>query len=385
MSVEDWRFIIRNNISLARIAEVEAWTGAELYPRFNEIGNFLLTVPMDSRVSDLLVKQNGIVAMRGDTPIMSGSILTRKVHWTGDGGQITVAGRDDNRYLSDRLAYPVPLGPPYSTSEYDARSGVASTVMRDYVLNNLGASALAQRRKVGLILPVDPVIGLTVNGRGRFQPLSELLRELALAGGALGFRMIQTTSGLEFQVYQPVDRTDTAVFSPLLGTLTEYDYTEEGGNGNYVIVGGKGAGTARAFKEKGDSAAIVNYERIEFFRDRRDSNLEAELNQTADEELAKNAEKRILNISPVESDYLRYPDNFSLGDIVSTVLVKDYGDMQVEVDFEYQDIIREVQIKIDSSGTVVRPVIGTSESRAIAEFNFERQAEKRISNLERQL
>jgi hypothetical protein len=45
---------------------------------------------------------------------------------------ISFSGKDDNQFIANRLAYPVPSG-DFSLSDYDVRIGKAETIMKQYV------------------------------------------------------------------------------------------------------------------------------------------------------------------------------------------------------------------------------------------------------------
>jgi hypothetical protein len=387
----EFHLYLRDNVSLQIEAELPMPDFLECYPRFNDVGRWRLLAPLSGKIADTLKKGKGIVIARDENVILSGGVHYRRAvisfNESGDLQKyVEVSGPDDQFYLASRLASPVPSGPPYTAAAYDIRTGVASTIMRQYVDYNIGPSATAARRKTGLTLAADPAIGLSVKDSARFIPLIELLRRLALAGGDLGFRIVQSLSAAQitFSIYAPVDRTDSAAFSLLAGTLREQEYAQQGGQGNYVIVGGSGEGTARTFHEEGDSTAILEYERIEFFRDRRDTADAGELNQTAEEELSRNAERFVLNITPVDAGTLVYPTGYNLGDRVSVDLIKESSPNVFEVDFTYEDIVREIAIVLDADkGETIKPVVGTPESRAEVFGRREREIERRLAGLER--
>lgn len=385
-NIADYQILIRRNSDLVRIGEVDTFTRAEFYPRYNDVGTWILNLPFNAGAIPLLKKGNGIIVYRNGSVLMSGDVINDHTVWSEDTTGVEISGKDDNFALQARLCLPVPSGPPYTGQPYDVLSGVASTVMRYYVNYNAGPLANSTRRWAGLVLPADPVLGSTVQGTARFDVLIDKLKELATQD-LLGFRVIQVGTTLEFQVYQTVDRTNTAVFSPLTGTLREFERTSEGGEGNYCIVGGGGEGTARTFYEKGNSEAITAYRRIEFFRDRRDTTVIAELEQSADQELARSADRLTLNVVPVDTDALSFQTHWNIGDRVSVVLVKESPERVTTVDFVYEDVIREVQIILDENdGETIRPIIGTQESRADAlmrAVQAQQELARRISGLER--
>ena len=346
----EWKVYARRDSDLALLGELD-YQSLSMVPRFNNPGSWELDVDASSAAADLLTWGTGILVTLDGVSFFSGPVTKMGRKWTPSGDRRTVTGADDSIYLARRLAYPEAPALTTGTSAYDARTGVASTVMRGYVDDNVGPSADATRAVSGLTLEAaDPLLGASVTGLGRFQPLDELLRELALAGGDLGFRVVQEGAALEFQVYDPADRTGTVIFSSALGTLSAYDYSEDGPSANWIVVGGAGDGAARAFSSGGDGASIARYDRIEAFVDKRDTGDTTQLAQARDEALTQNAEQTSLSATPVDTGAFRFGVDYGLGDRV-TVMVDGVA---------LQDVVREVHVKLDpTAGQSVIPVIGT--------------------------
>jgi hypothetical protein len=205
--------------------------------------------------------------------------------------------------------------------------------------------------------------------------LLDLLASLALAGGDLGFRMVQQGSGVEFQVYEPRDQSDFVIFSRELGNLSAFNHESEGPEANYLIGAGGGEGTARMFVEKGDAASVAEYGRIEQFRDRRDTTDAAEIEQTLDEEIAAKGDRFGLSLSPAETLAFGFGSDYALGDRVSAVV-----DGVV-----HQDVIRELAISLTADGETITPTIGTpgTTNHEMPFVSALREQRSRISNLER--
>lgn len=228
------------------------------------------------------------------------------------------------------------------------------------------------RRVTGLTLDTDPVIGSSVTGRARWQTVLELLQGLALSGGGLGFRLRQSGTALQFQVYQPGN--PTAVFAEELGNLAGFEYESTAPEANYIICGGSGEGTARAIKEGQDSTFVAVWGRIEKFADRRDTNASAELGQEITEQLEENQESADLSITPIDIPGMSYGTHYDLGDSVIVL-----------ADGEIHERIREVRIVLTPEGPqTTTPVIGTPGRLDIFRlFRVFRKQEKRLTNLER--
>lgn len=375
---------------LTRIGEIK-FTELQLRLVFAGISKWAIQLPADDDIVADIGYGNGVIVQRNGKIILSGPIDRIEQEWSPNTNSIKISGSDDTILLQDRWASPVVTGPPYTSAAYDVRTGIASTIMRDYVNYNVGPGATVARQKSGLILNViDPVIGGTITGRARFDNLLVFLQSLALSAGDLGFNIIQssTSNQLIFNVYQPVNRTSGVIFSPRLGNLRGFNYSTQAAEANYVAVGGGGEGTARTFYEQGDSASITLLDRrIEQFVDRRDTTVTGELTQTAVKELASKGTTYSLSITPIDTESLSFGRDYNLGDKVTVVASVAKPGQTVPPSITIQDIVREINITVNyDSGEVIVPAIGTTESgrSSIASlFSRINKTVSRISNLER--
>ncbi|MDF2792062.1 MAG: hypothetical protein K0S80_5164 [Neobacillus sp.] len=357
---------------------------------------------------ELIKNKAGIIVKKDGLPLFSGTITSRKRSFSSNSDIIAFAGKDDNNYLAARLAYPVPSA-DFSLSDYDVRTGPAETIMKQYVDINAGPNAPITGRRI-FSIEADAGLGSIVTGRARFDKLIDLLSSLALSGGGLGFRVVQVGVQLQFQVYQPQDKTRSAFFSPLLGNLSSFEYSNDDPEANMVIVGGGGEGTSRIIRWKQDSESIVDYSRFETFVDQRNTSDEAELNQVLDEELTNKSAKNSFNFIPIDTPQLAFNRDYRLGDKVSIILTQPNEIVEKETLHYFlsfyqtgmieterirkiqeklaviQDVVREVKITIDSNGETISPVVGNDDSHAkgiIGIFDKVRKITKRLSNLER--
>lgn len=354
-------------------AELDDFRKLEAILRFNRFDSWVLDLPYAAGRG--FEPASGVIVRRDDLVLFSGPVTSIQRTWGDAGDLLTIAGVSDDAHLEDRLAVPAP--PPYNAAEYDVRTGPAESVLKGYVDDNLGPGASAGRILAGLSIELDAGAGAEVTGRARFQKLGDLLRELALAGGDLGFRIVQVDAGeLRFEVNEPVDRTATAIFSKGLGNLRGFKLTEEVSEANAGIVGGGGEGVARTFLDFADPAQIVRWNRrIETFRDRRDTVDAAELAQAGVEELASKAEKTGLSISPIDTRRLAFLRDYALGDRVTV----DIDGVQI------RDVLREVKIVVDENAETVTPTIGTSATRSelLDVFRRLRELGRKVALLER--
>lgn len=401
-----YQIFIRDK-NLNRIGEITDYQKLDLIPRFNAVGSFALDVPTDSMAAKELMKpQSGIIVRLNGQTVFSGPVTKRNRKWDKDGDVMLFSGVDDNIVLTN-LALPEPNG-NFALQDYDVRTGPAEMVMKQYVDVNIGPNAAEGRRRVNI--EIDRGIGDTVTGRARFHPLTELNSSLAIAGGDIGHRVLHVGNELEYQVYQPSDKTKTAVFSPLLGNLQSFEYTSEDPTANYVYVGGGGEGKDRIILHRPYTESIAKYGRFESFVDQRDTTDTTELTQSLDEELSNKAEKASLSISPIDTDSVKFGRDYNLGDKVSVVLTQpneiitteeqyyflsayQVGLFETERMFKIQqkldvitDIVREIKFTITPDGASVTPTIGTNDSTSnfmIGIFDKWKRAIRRVSKLER--
>jgi hypothetical protein len=385
----DWTVNVRRP-DLTLEGELDDYTDLEMIPRFNATGVWSLKVHADAALASALAQPRwGIQVIHNPTgsTVLSGTTrLIDKVR-TPDSHEWEIHGFDDNVWLERREVKPQPAtsSPPYSTDEYDVRTGVGSTILRQYVDVNAGVSATSERRVVGLGLGVDPLVGDSVTGRGRWQILMDLLQELAAKAGGIGFRVVQVGSTLEFQTFQPIDRTATVIFSLETQTLGGYRYSIEVPSVNYVYVGGGGEGTARTIRERANTTEIALWDRIERFVDRRDTSDTAELDAEGDKQLAEGATAKSLAWTAIDRPGQTYLSHYSNGDRCTAVIDGE----------SISDVVQETRIKlVGGEATKIAPFIGTPGAPAVSSpgdetspvlriFRRVQEAERRLRDLER--
>lgn len=348
--------IYLRDAQLRRVAVIEDYRELSILLAFNAPGGFDFTVPADS-LARLLTPGAGVIIERDGVPFLSGPIDAKRRTWAQDADHLILSGPDDTGALASRAALAVPGAAPladgttYAGAAYDVRSGAAETVMRAYVDANAGPGARSERRVPGLRLAADLKRGTTGTWRARFAPLDEHLRDVALAGGDLGFRVVQATdaAALEFQVYATRDLTGTAVFGEEYGNLRNYDYREAAPPGTYLYLLGGGELAARTIVEGGDSGAMAAWGRREQVLDARNTADVAELGTQLRKELLDRRADTGLSAEPIDAPGLTFGVDYGLGDRV-TVLVDT---------LPIREVIREVRITLDSQGgeTIVPSVL----------------------------
>ena len=356
------------DVTGARAGEIDSFADLSYTLRFNAVGEWSL----NSWDNMLIPRGGGIIINRDGVDVFSGPGGALEKLLNSKGRAYAYGGYDDLVYLAGRLAYPVVSGPPYTAATHDVRTGACETVVKQYVNYNAGPGATTARQISGLTIETDLAIGSTVTGRARFAPMLGLLQSLALAGGDLGFRMLN----MAFGVYQPADLRTSIIFSEDLGNLLEYRYKESRPKTNYVICGGGGMGTSRTFTESGDSSSIVSWGRIESFRDRRDTTDLTEMRQSVNEELANGASVFVLSFTPANNlPRMQYGTDYHMGDMI-TVVIEGVS---------ISGIVRGVKVTVDDKGETVMPIISTpGVTTGLLQKTFSKMdgLSSRIDNLE---
>jgi hypothetical protein len=288
------------------------------------------------------------------------------------------------------VAHPQPgsSAPPYSTTAEYVSTGIASSVMSVFVVQNIGPTAPVggRRRLAGY---TDVAYGASVTGRGRWQPMLTLFQELA-DGGAVngippGFRIVQLPAGLWFETYQPTDRTADVRFSLALGNLLGFEYRQTPPEANWVFMGGQGTGNARTVYEQSDGDSIAKWGRREAFVDAASAANTTELAQAATKALTDMGEKSSLAITPIDTSTVSYGVHYQLGDMVSAVVdeVGPGGDTQLGDTIT--DVVRACKIRLTPESTTVTPAVGTDGGSLKPVKFFDRLAaiESRMNDVER--
>ncbi|MDH6460109.1 hypothetical protein M2302_000260 [Micromonospora sp. A200] len=367
------------------------WTSLEVTLRFNEPSSGQFTAPASPELialisGDEVDAARRVVVVRDGQVFVAGPIeQAGPQRWAVDGadsepGTVTVQFADDLALVATRLTYPTPSAVAWAqttTARWTA-TGNAEDIMRSLVDLNVGPGALAVRRLPKLILGVDQGVGSSVTFGTRFEPLCDALRSVAIAGGGLGFRTQQVGTDVEFQVFQPVDRTGSVRFSPGLGNLRSYSYEPAAPTATAVIVGGKDVGTSRVIVERVDTAGVNRWWRMETFRDQRQSDdtttSTSELQQAAYEALVKGAAMSRLVTVTVDTPDQRYGVHYGLGDRVSVELASGA---------EVADVVREANLRISpDGGEQVTVLVGSQDATSDPVWSRHIAVERRMHRLE---
>jgi hypothetical protein len=358
--------------------------GATFVSRFNNVGSWTVRIPNGFPNADLLRTPGyGLIVTGPQGVIISGPTLSAQLEQGTEDpqGVWVITGADDSLILEERLAYPSPTEPDVSlqTESHDNRAGFAETVIKEYVDANIGPSAPPVRQIPALTIEDDEGRGDNVFGSARFDKLQELAYGLATPSG-LGYTVKQIDQDLEFQVYEPLDRTAEVRMDIANNQLTRTEYSYASPKLTRAIVGGAGEAVERLFLEATTTESVFAEDvwgrRIESFIDNRGSEEADELNQSALEKLTEDGTTIVnISVSPTDDSNMRYGFDWNLGDKVTVVVDQ----------IEAQAVVTEVGISIQTDGVRVGATVGNPTSLDFESKLVQKAAvsDQRISNLER--
>jgi hypothetical protein len=267
---------------------------------------------------------------------------------TGDDVQWRWSGPDLWGVLASRIAYPDPADgtPPWAVG-YDLVTAVGSTALASYIDRNLGASATALRRWVGVEVE-DTVVGTSGQWSARLQPLSELARRIATDAGIRCLPRLEFDGSIIFRLEAPVNLSAAVVFSDQ-GDLASIKMRRIPATATAVIAGGQGELDARTFAVA--DIGLPGSLRREQFSDQRSLVGTGELQRSANATLALGAATWVVDAEVSESvaGSFRYGRDFKVGDIIG-----------IEIDnVRYAVPITSAQFEVGPSRQQVRPILGT--------------------------
>lgn len=307
--------LLATDASGNKTGELDGFAEFTAIPRFNAIGKWLLKMDYTQDQAALLDRYAGIALELDGDIVFSGPVAGIHREGIGDKDLITISGTDDMGLLAGRLALPVPGGPPYTSAEFDVRTGYAETVIKEYVAYNCGPLARASRMIPGLTIPVTQQRGSAVTGRARFDKLVGFLVNLAAIGG-IGLRCVNQV----FDCYFPADLSAPVILSKALGTLGDFSYEFGLPDVNFIFVGGSGTGTSRAITELGDSQSILDWRIQEAFLDASKTSVVAELMDAGTAELGKKAGASKFSVSSIAMPGREPLVDYGLGDRIKAVI-----------------------------------------------------------------
>lgn len=358
------------------------WTTAELTLNHLGVGTWTVTMPATARAREHTNPGWGIVAVLDGTVVLSGTGEEREWVRTGrDDGVLEVAGADDMAVVAGALAWPTPSAAIEAQGGWDARSGPAETVIKAYIAANIGLGRAATRRDAAapdvreVVVAPDLQRGPAVDYRARYEPLMDLIRNIALPAG-LGATVTQNGDQLLFDVFAPQTQP-AAVFSFELGNLRRCRWVEAAPESTHVIVGGDGEDSARLVRRRANSAAAQTWRvTTEKWVDARSETTVSGVERAGDAALADAERSGIVEAELVDTPRLRYGDGYALGDRVTIIPAPGVA---------FTDVVTAVAISADRErGTVtVTPSVGWRDGPLTRQDRELAQLRRAVSALER--
>jgi hypothetical protein len=376
--------ILVTNPSLVVVGDpIVDWTSIDITLRFNEPSSGLFTVPGYSWVRDQLLPGYRVLVIRDGSVLIAGPIEKTTYERSDDGenagdGVITVNFADDFARIAARQAYADPtLAPADQVSDSWTFTGNAEVGMRTLVNLAAGPGALVARRVPTLALGALASVGSSITTTAEImEPLGDVLRRMAAAGGLLGFRTRQSGSQILFEVFDPPDLSDTVRFGFALGNMKYLSYEVSAPKATTVIVGGQGEGADRFVLERTNAVAEAAWGRYEKYVARPGSTPTAELQADGDEALRENAETARLSSNVVDTVDQQFGIHYTLGSVVS--LESAPGE-------QVTDVVQTVHLQAwATAGEYVSAIVANQEALSDPTWIKRlREIDRRVGRLER--
>jgi hypothetical protein len=259
-------------------------------------------------------------------------------------------------YLTTNWGYIHPVGMPLTQSGlpaslmvddpvylgYDTRIGPAETVMKELVYYNAGEGACVDqygRRAIDdLIIPTNHGAGLNVTSNARGEVLMKQLQDLAV-NGQVFFELKQVGTDLVFDVFKGNDLTANAdlILSVESGTLKEYEFQIGLPLANMLIGVGPNPGVDKIMLPTGDLDSIKQFGRFEAWSNASQGNagdtpvvINAAMLASNQSQLLTTAYQSSLSLTIQETDQVRFPRDFNLGDKIRTMIGNEPSDQIVK-------------------------------------------------------
>jgi len=303
---------------------------------------------------------------------------------------IMLTGGDYLQILANRICYPDPTSDwaHQRPSNKDIVVNVPlETAIKHYVSVNAGPGALSARRHPSLVIATDQGRGPAVNYSVQFTSgvdlgLLDVIRALIAqayptnVAGGMGFRITRTGTNLTFDVFTPVDKSQTAYFSEQLGNLTSINFSLTDPTCTDALVQGVNRFVSQT------NSAVTPWTKTEVYVDDT-SNADAKtLTTTAQNELFSGTFGPTMGVTASDTPFCIYGRDYVLGDIV-TVEVRTTPTL-----ISYTDVVSSVQLTADPSQSPILnviPTIGNSTDPTSSGKTLTNQLTARIKKLEKNM
>lgn len=318
------------NLTRQAIVLPDYWSDGKFVLNLRGVGAWSMSLPQELAAAEALAEPGASILVTGPAgELFSGPTVkpVAAASQSDPAGTLKFEGIDFNTVLQDDLAWPDPAHAAEAQAlEYDVRTGPAETVIRSLISANIGPDAPTFRRAgfaSKLLLDPDLGRGQTVTTSSRFD---NLLSQCALAGklGGVGFRIVVDGPNLRLKIFTPRDLSKLVRLDIANGRLTSYEQATIAPSLTRALVGGKGAGTARAFIERSSAASLADEaawgRRIVTFLDQSSTSDPTELAQAGDDALATGGSVKQTTLTPTDDETMRYQRDWFLGDFITAVV-----------------------------------------------------------------
>jgi hypothetical protein len=358
---------------------VTTWSRLDLVARRNDVGRWTITVE-SAQDAALFAPGSGVIIRRGGVTVLSGWTAARRFSKQGAVGQWVFGGWDDTVYLADTTCWPKPSAVITSQTDKDhVVTGAASTRVIAY----WQANVMARLGIAGTASGADPTLGASGTSRARFHTLLELAQQAC--GKSVNVRVVQSGGGALIQpVFAlPRDLRLAVQFSPEVGTVTGYDWSDVAPTATRVALAANNTGAARVFRGYLDTAAEQAWSSVrrpETFLDRRDltstdGTFTAEAAEAGAEALLDGRRRSTFGMTVTDTEGLRYGVDYLVGD-----LVRAYPEPGEPID----DLVEEVTVSFNAEqGETAQVWVGPREESDEVDARRERDLRRRIARLEK--
>ncbi len=347
--LNQYAIYIRNNAGTFRDRLTDV-TELSIVEAYNDVGSW--SVKSTTAGTCPFRAGDGIVIYRNGAYYYSGVLTEVKETYDGYTGLYTwtASGQNELVYLARRIVYPNPASLNPNAGTYYTDSGTLGAVVKNLIDKNIGPDAVTERQLAFLDEVEIQDAGASVSVSLRFQTLLEAVRKL-LTEQNFTLRAVwdADTKKLHYIVHDTADLSSLTVFSSALNQITETEYSLSAPQ-NFILSGGQGELSARAFASAQDDDSIAEWGRIEYFHDMR-ADSASEIQADADAYLRQAAEENVGWAAEVNADDInaRYKRDWNIGDIVG-VAMQDRTIIQR---------VLQVETSVSYDSETVKPTIGS--------------------------
>lgn len=334
----------------------------------NGVGRIAMTIPGNNQYRALFALDDFVEVYRTDPASTVGALikedtylvrLTHRFREEND-ERFVIGGVSLNHLIQRRIVDPTTGAG--GAGGYSTKAGAADTVIRDYCIEQMGASADPLRQFPNLTFSPVGGTGFPVGARLRFENLLEQMQQLAVRGNTDFIITRSTANNLVLTVAAiGTNKTKTANYpfapwvglNPPRGNLQrpsfQIDRTEEE---NFVYALGEGQGINRTLLMMGgDTVDDSPYNRIEFIGDSRN------VDKNDPTSLLTSARVALQGGLP-KFDFSFEPTGLEPGNVYR--LDWDVGDRITAYWDEYSQDVRMTEVEINVSGDAGETIKTTS-------------------------